>query len=540
MAYRALYRTYRPETFNDIVGQQHIVDVLKNQIKNRKIAHAYLFSGPRGTGKTSTAKIFSKAINCLTPVGVEPCLKCSVCESVYNETCVDVIEIDAASNNGVENIRDIREKASLLPAQGKYKVYIIDEVHMLSQGAFNALLKTLEEPPSHVVFILATTEPKKLPSTILSRCQKYDFKRHSVSDMMDRMRFVADDQGISVTEDALRLVARAASGGLRDALSILDQCASGKETLDADQVLKVLGGAGRSELLSLVDSITQYDEKNAVIKLESIKDSGADIKVLLKDLAYIFKGMLFLAKGADAISAGVSDEEAEQLKDMGKRFGENSLLRALDILIENESKMRMNSLPDIVLQAAVIKLMSPNIDESSTDTQKFERIEAKIDELKKNAVVSRPQRAEKTQQPKGYNKPKPVQPKPEQPKKKPEQPASQTVVKKSTPKISQNSLENWKRVLEEIRTTSGFLYPHASNLRLVADQNAKYIFEISEGISYEFLMEKENHLKIEKYMKHIFEKDLSLIIKAVKKGKKQEDVIFFSDDMFGNQDIKEI
>jgi len=232
MAYRALYRTYRPETFNDIVGQQHIVDVLKNQIKNRKIAHAYLFSGPRGTGKTSTAKIFSKAINCLTPVGVEPCLKCSVCESVYNETCVDVIEIDAASNNGVENIRDIREKASLLPAQGKYKVYIIDEVHMLSQGAFNALLKTLEEPPSHVVFILATTEPKKLPSTILSRCQKYDFKRHSVSDMMDRMRFVADDQGISVTEDALRLVARAASGGLRDALSILDQCASGKETLD--------------------------------------------------------------------------------------------------------------------------------------------------------------------------------------------------------------------------------------------------------------------------------------------------------------------
>jgi DNA polymerase III subunit gamma/tau len=536
MAYRALYRAYRPEIFADVIGQDHIINVLKNQIKNNKIAHAYLFSGPRGTGKTSTAKIFSKAINCLSDNGVEPCLKCAVCESVLKETCVDVIEIDAASNNGVENIRDIREKVSLLPAMGKYKVYIIDEVHMLSQGAFNALLKTLEEPPAHVIFILATTEPKKLPATILSRCQKYDFKRHSVSDMVLRLKFVSTDQGIKASDDALKLIARAASGGMRDSLSILDQCTSGKDMLDAAGVLNVLGGAGRSELLSLVKSITSYDERNAILKLESIKDSGADIKVLLKDLAYIFKGMLFLVKGADALSSGVLDEEAEELKIMGENFGENSLLRALEILIENEGMMRMNSLPDIVLQSAVIKLMCPNVDEAATDVQRIEKLEAKVNELKKNGITDKHTKEKKET----IEEKKVIA---TQQKKEQAKPVKRTVKsadenKEST--VDENNVEAWKRVLKEVNDKAGYLYPHVKNLKMINDKNETYTFEVEEGLSYDFLIDKNNHKKVEEFMKHIFNKNLSLIIKSVKKSDKEKDVIFFSEDMFGSQNIKEI
>ena len=398
MAYRALYRKYRPEVFADVVGQAHIVDVLKNQISGGRIAHAYLFSGPRGTGKTSTAKIFAKAINCLAPKGVEPCLTCASCESIVGDNSVDVVEIDAASNNGVENIRDIRENANLMPAIGKYKVYIIDEVHMLSQGAFNALLKTLEEPPAHVVFILATTEPKKLPATILSRCQKFDFKRHSVADMVARMEYVADDQNIKAEKEALTLIARTALGGMRDALSILDQCTSGQDTLTVSSVLTVLGGVSREALLSLAQSITSYDEKNAILQLEGLKDSGADIKLLLKDLAYIFLAMLYLSKGADALSAGVSEEEAAKLAEMGERFGQNALLRAVETLVDSETKMRMNSLPDIVLETAVIRLMSPQIDASADDKTRLERLEAIVQGLKAGVKAPEPIKQEKPAQ----------------------------------------------------------------------------------------------------------------------------------------------
>ncbi len=528
MAYRALYRAYRPETFKEIVGQSHIIDVLKSQIARDKIAHAYLFSGPRGTGKTSTAKIFAKAINCLTEGDVEPCLTCAVCTSVYDESSVDVVEIDAASNNGVENIRDIRENASLMPTLGRFKVYIIDEVHMLSQGAFNALLKTLEEPPPHVVFILATTEPKKLPATILSRCQRYDFKRHTVTDMVARLTYVAKDQHIDADEDALVLIARAASGGLRDALSILDQCASGAEKLDVKQVLTVLGGAGRSELLSLAESITGYDEKTAIQKLEAIKDSGADIKVLLKDLAYLFKSMLFLTKGANALSAGVSEDEATQLKEMGQRFGEQALLRGLDILIESENRMRMNSLPDIVLQATVIRLMNPGFEPDAPLAARIERLEAELGAVKKNPPKAEPVKpaAQKTEPvnrasvpPKAGNPLKDTQ---------------------SVPEADKQSHEYWTLALNDIRDNAGYMYPYARQMRLISDKDRHFVFEADEGLTFDFLIDKKNHEKLEEHFKKIAGKDITLVIKSAKPKYKQTDMAFFSDDMFGGHEIKEI
>lgn len=532
MAYRALYRKYRPETFADVVGQSHIVDVLKNQISGGRIAHAYLFSGPRGTGKTSTAKIFAKAINCLSPKGVEPCLVCASCESIYDDNSVDVVEIDAASNNGVENIRDIRENANLMPAIGKYKVYIIDEVHMLSQGAFNALLKTLEEPPAHVVFILATTEPKKLPATILSRCQKYDFKRHSVADMVGRMEYVTQDQKIQANKDALTLIARTAMGGMRDALSILDQCTSGQDTLTIESVLTVLGGANREALLNLVQSITAYDEKNAILQLEDLKDSGADIKLLHKDLAYLFLAMLYLSKGADALSAGVSEEEAEKLSKMAENFGGNALLRAVETLVDSEAKMRMNSLPDIVLEAAVIRLMSPQIDASADDSARLERLEAIVKGLKDGANIAAPIKQEK---PRNTQKTTQVEPSALQKEEAPKP------TNTPNPSATKDAEALWSKVLNAIRDNDGYLYPYAKQMQLFENKGGALTFYAPNGTAFNFLIDSDNHGRVEAHIKAVFGDAAKLTIKPQKgDAKKTEKAVLFSDDMFGGQEIKEI
>jgi DNA polymerase-3 subunit gamma/tau len=362
MSYRALYRVWRPKNFSELKGQEHIAKVLQNQVKTGRIAHAYLFCGPRGTGKTSTAKILAKAANCEAPAGGEPCGACAMCSSALEDSAVDILEIDAASNNGVENIRDIREKVSLLPVSGKYKVYIIDEVHMLSPGAFNALLKTLEEPPGHVIFILATTEPRKLPATILSRCQRFDFKRISALNIAERLKEVAASEHIEAEEKALLMIARAAEGALRDGLSLLDQVSAMEGGVTAKNVDELLGGSDRRSLLKLAGCMADYDIRGALLAFAYLKDSGSDLGVLLKDLTGILRDMLAAVylKADDGFAFVY--EDTSEIREMGKRMGHEALLRALDILINCEQDLKYHSQPDIVLQVAIIRAMTPEDD----------------------------------------------------------------------------------------------------------------------------------------------------------------------------------
>ena len=286
MRYQALYRAWRPDTFSEIVGQDATIRTLRRQVETGRVAHAYLFCGTRGTGKTTAAKVFARAINCLRPVEGDPCGACEVCLQLQKENSMDVIEIDAASNNGVDEIRDLREKVKFPPAVARYKVYIIDEVHMLSTGAFNALLKTLEEPPAHAVFILATTEPQRLPATILSRCQRFDFKRLSVDTIVERMMTVLGGIGRTASEEALHEIARAAEGAMRDALSILDVCLSYTDgEVEIRLVRDVLGTAGRDFLFDFADALLSFDAKRALFKIDELLRRGLDAQVFAREVA---------------------------------------------------------------------------------------------------------------------------------------------------------------------------------------------------------------------------------------------------------------
>ncbi|MGL4876845.1 DNA polymerase III subunit gamma/tau, partial [Paraclostridium dentum] len=298
--HKALYRAYRPQTFKDVVGQEHIIRTLKNQIQNNNVGHAYLFCGTRGTGKTSTAKIFARALNCQNSVDEEPCNECEVCKDILSDNIMDVIEIDAASNNSVDDIREIRENVKYTPAKCKYKVYIIDEVHMLSQGAFNALLKTLEEPPSYVIFILATTEPHKIPATILSRCQRFDFKRVTVKDMSIRMKEICDDVNVVVDDRALNLIARNSQGALRDALSILDQCMSFSENdIEYKDVVDLLGTVNIEQLFEMAEYVIKEDTKKCLEILNEFVVWGKDIKNLIDDLIDHFRNLMVCKVSSD-------------------------------------------------------------------------------------------------------------------------------------------------------------------------------------------------------------------------------------------------
>ena len=291
--HKALYRSYRPQNFEDVVGQEHIIRTLKNQIENNNVGHAYLFSGTRGTGKTSTAKIFARAVNCENSVDQEPCNECEVCRDILNDNVMDVVEIDAASNNSVDDIRELRESVKYSPAKAKYKVYIIDEVHMLSQGAFNALLKTLEEPPSYVIFILATTEPHKIPATILSRCQRFDFKRLSNASIIKRLETVCQRSNIEITKEAMNIVATLADGAMRDALSILERCVQdGENKIDEDKIKDLVGIPKITYIHNITEAIIDYDIDKVLENLDIVLNEGKDIVNLLWEMIKYTKDIL--------------------------------------------------------------------------------------------------------------------------------------------------------------------------------------------------------------------------------------------------------
>ena len=364
--HKALYRAYRPQTFKDVVGQEHIIKTLKNQIENGNVGHAYLFCGTRGTGKTSTAKIFARAVNCIDSVNEEPCNECEVCKDILNDNIMDIIEIDAASNNSVDDVREIRENVKYTPAKCKYKVYIIDEVHMLSQGAFNALLKTLEEPPSYVIFILATTEPHKIPATILSRCQRFDFKRVTVQDMSSRMKEICEDVNIEVDERALNLIARNSQGALRDALSILDQCMSfSDDKIEYKDVVDLLGTVNIEQLFEMAEYVIKEDTKKCLEILNEFVIWGKDIKNLIDDLIDHFRNLM-ICKVSTELDEIISlpEETIEQLKAQSSLIETNDIIRILNILSETQDNIKSSSNPRVLAEVSIMKLSQPMFDES--------------------------------------------------------------------------------------------------------------------------------------------------------------------------------
>ena len=358
--YRALYRKWRPQRFEDVVGQRAIVTALKNQITANRVGHAYLFTGVRGTGKTTCAKIFAKAVNCLHPVNGDPCGECEICKGIDNGSILDVVEMDAASNNGVDDIRDLRDETAYTPSACKYKVYIIDEVHMLSTAAFNALLKTLEEPPAHVIFILATTEIQKVPATILSRCQRYDFTRIGPEDIARRVEYIAGEEKLELTQDGAELIARLADGALRDALSILDTCAGVTAKIDADVVRRMAGVTDRSYLFRISDALEAQDGAVALAQLAQLRQQSVDVKRLTEELIAHYRALMLAAlPGGQALLSGVSPEEEAQYLEKGPQLGQRDAIRAIRTLGNALEHMTRGSDQRIELELALFSLSEP-------------------------------------------------------------------------------------------------------------------------------------------------------------------------------------
>ncbi len=387
MGYTALYRKFRPLTFSEMVGQEHITKTLRNQIIADRVGHAYLFNGGRGTGKTSAAKILARAINCLNPQNGEPCNECEICKGAISGSLTDIVEMDAASNNSVEDIRSIREEVNFLPTKAKYRVYIIDEVHMLSTGAFNALLKTLEEPPQHVKFILATTEPQKLPATILSRCQRFDFKRISNEDIIKRLEIVCNESNIEITKGALAIIATLSEGAMRDALSILERCVQdGENKIDENKIKDLVGIPKVTFVNGIIQAIIEYDIDKALENVDSVLKEGKDISNLIWEMIKYVKDILvYQATGKLEL---YSEEELSQIKSISEVVAKNKLVNLIYQLSELESKIKYSTQKTIMFQAGIIKLCNKQAEISNEIEERVEKIEKYLKSGKGVAVSS--------------------------------------------------------------------------------------------------------------------------------------------------------
>lgn len=472
MSYTALYRKFRPQEFEDVKGQDHIVTTLKNQIKADRIGHAYLFCGTRGTGKTTVAKIFAKAVNCENPVDGSPCGECAICKAIADGSSMNVIEIDAASNNGVDNIRQIREEVTYRPTEGKYKVYIIDEVHMLSAGAFNALLKTLEEPPSYVIFILATTEAHKIPITILSRCQRYDFHRISIDTIAGRLMDLMEEEKVDVEERAIRYVAKAGDGSMRDALSLLDQCIAFHlgETLTYENVLEVLGAVDTEIFSRLLRQIINKDITGAIGTLDVLVDEGREMGQMVNDFTWYLRNLLLMQSSDDMEEVlDMSRENIAALKEEAELVKTEVLMRYIRIFSELSNQIKYATQKRILIEIAIIKLCKPQMEKDyESVVDRIASIEAKIANGVPVAVASASVSAGSLAEAGAMAV---------------AAPATKPQLPKAIPEDIQQVIKNWKSILSEIgaitKTYLSKAVPSLGNsgeLLLVLDDENAYAY----------------------------------------------------------------
>ncbi len=472
--YRAFYRKYRPSTFTSVVGQEHITKTLENAVKSGKTSHAYLFTGSRGTGKTSCAKILSKAVNCLNPIDGNPCNECEICRGIDNGSILDIIEIDAASNNGVDNIRDLREEANFTPANAKYRVYIIDEVHMLSIGAFNALLKTLEEPPAHVIFILATTEVHKLPSTILSRCQRFDFKRIEPEAIAERLKEVAAKENLILADDGAMLIARIADGAMRDALSLLDRCSSVEGVIDSTAVAKSAGLAGREYIFELCDSIIEKNPAKALEIVDRLYNDSCDMERLITELTSHFRNLM-VSKAVKNFESMIicSQGEIDIIRQQSEKTTLATIMSCIDILTASASTMKQGANRRTSAELCIIRLCTPSLD---TDVNAILRRLSELESVIKSGniqVKTEPTATPVKDEPKEEVKapeikpepkkeePKEVAPVKEEPKEEKVQPATQstgTVPFDRWPEVLDKLYENDKSLIVMLSGSSAFVH----------------------------------------------------------------------------------
>ena len=480
--YQALYRKWRPLIFEDVAGQDHVSDTLKNSIVSGRIAHAYLFCGTRGTGKTSTAKIFSRAVNCPNTTDGNPCNDCDICRGIMDGTILDVYEMDAASNSGIDNIREIRDEVIYSPTGSKFKVYIIDEAHMLTTEAFNALLKTLEEPPAHVIFILATTEPHKIPATILSRCQRFDFRRIGLSDIERRLNKIVKAEGIGITPDAIELVAELADGSMRDGLSILDQCAAyAKEELRYDDIVEIVGIADKRIIFPIADLIAEYKAGEALKATDEFLNQGKEAADFLEELISHFRALM-ICKATDAPEEILekSNEIIEKYKAQSQKFSVDRILYGISLLSEYLLQAKKLSSPQIAVEMAIVKLSSKeNSNDLAEVVSRLETVEKAVENIKANPVAV--QKASGTKASGGGE-------------------AKAQPLKPAAPHIDEAKLwTKWREALSAVKEESKMLYTYLFN--------AKALFfgdEIELIISSELAYEKINTSKGREYLSQLF------------------------------------
>ena len=501
MSYTALYRKFRPSEFGDVKGQDHIVTTLKNQIKADRIGHAYLFCGTRGTGKTSIAKIFAKAVNCESPADGSPCGECAFCRAVAMGNSMNVIEIDAASNNGVESIREIRDEVTYRPAEGRYKVYIIDEVHMLSIGAFNALLKTLEEPPSYVIFILATTEAHKIPVTILSRCQRYDFKRISVDTIYARLEELLQMEQVEAEEKALRYIARSADGAMRDALSLLDQCIAFYmgQKLTYDKVLEVLGAVDTEVFSALLGKVLAQDIAGTMAAVEGLVADGRELGQFVVDFIWYLRNMLLLKSSEGMIEIlEMSGENMERLRQEAEQIGEETLIRYIRIFSDLSNQIKYASQKRVLLEVALIKLCRPQMEQDyGSLADRIGQLEKKLEE--------------------GYAVP--AAPK-EELIQTPEPPKAPPSLPKAVPEEVEQVVRNWRNMISGL---PGLSRTYLNKARLSLGTGGELVLVFDDALAAGYCSREEEHRQLEDMIAEFIGSRVTVVIQENKTNRPFEE-----------------